>query len=180
MVHLKLLVASFLLCVASLTASAQATKPGTYYVKVPVLDERLEPSDQGASTNKIYLRQKVEVFEIEGDWARVSKYYDGKVEGKTGKLARWVAACGLSAQRPSEPPLPKTPNDPRIAKDAIPKVGQGGLSEKDVQILYKGALKFLNSGNCSRVELGDKSASRPNTYYINCGGPNLFFTPADL
>jgi len=177
---LKPVLASILLCAASVTAFAQATKPGTYYVKEPVLDERLEASSKGKSTNRIYHRQKVDVLEIKGDWARVSAYYDGEVEGKTGKVARWVLASGLSAQRPSEPPQPKTPNDPRIAKDAIPKVGEGGLSEKDVQILYKGALKFLNSGKCSRVELGDKSTSRPNTYYINCGGPNLFFTPADL
>jgi hypothetical protein len=179
-IHLKSILASFLFCVASVTASAQATKPGTYYVKVPVLDERLAPSNQGTSTNRIYLRQKVEVVEIKGDWARVSKYYDGTVEGKAGMVARWVSASGLSTQRPSESPQPVTPNDPRIAKDAISKVGQGGLSEKDVQILYKGALKFLNSGKCSRVELGDKSISKPNTYYINCGGSNIFFTPSKL
>lgn len=177
---MKLIVASVLLCVASITASAQATAPGSYYVKEPFLDERLEPSNHGTSTNKIYLRQKVEVFEVKGDWARVLKYYDGIVEGKKSKVARWVSASGLSVHRPSEPPQPATPNDPRIAKDAIPKVGQGGLSEKDVRILYEGALKFLKSGKCSRVEFGDKSTSRANTYYINCSGSNLFFTPADL
>ncbi len=177
---MKSYLALVLLSAASVAASAQATKPGTYYVSVPVLDERLAPSSQGTSTNKIYIRQKVEVLEIKGDWARVSKYYDGKVEGKAGEVARWVQASGLSQQRPSEPRQPAPQTVPRIAKDAIPKVGQGGLSQKDVQILYKGALKFLNSGQCSRVELGDKSTSRPNTYYINCGGANLFFTPSDL
>ena len=169
-----------LLCTAGLTAFAQATKPGTYYVKVPVLDERLEPSVKGSSTNKIYLRQKVDVLEIKGDWARVSKYYDGEVEGKPGKVARWVLAEGLSAKAPKEPPQPAAPKDPRIAKNAIPKVGEGGLTEKDVEILNQGALKFLNSGKCTKVEFGDKSTSKPNTYYINCGGPNIFFKPSEL
>ena len=159
---------------------SQATKPGEYFVKVPMLEERLEPSMKGTSTNKIYLRQRVEVFEIKDGWARVSNFYDGTAEGKTGKVARWVEAKGLSDKRPAEPAQSSVPNDPRIDKDAIPKVGQGGLSEKDVQILYKGALKLLNSGKCSKVELGDKSTSKPNTYYINCGGPNIFFTPNDL
>lgn len=59
-------------------------------------------------------------------------------------------------------------------------VGEGGLTEKDVEILNQGALKFLNSGKCTKVEFGDKSTSKPNTYYINCGGPNILFKPSEL
>jgi hypothetical protein len=177
---LKTLLTSIILLTLTTSVYPQATKPGVYYVKDAVLDERLEPSIRATSTNKIYQRQKVEVFELKNGWARVSKFYDGEVEGKSGKVARWVDAKGLSETRPAELAQPTTPNDPRIDKDAIPKVGQGGLSEKDVQILYKGALKYLNSGRCSKVEVGDKSTLRPNTYYINCGGPNIFFTHADL
>ena len=162
-------------------AFAQATKPGTYYVKESVLEERLAPSANGSVTNRIYRQQKVEVFEIKSGWARVSKYYDGAIEGKSGQVARWVPASGLSSSRPAELPQPYLPTDSRIAKDALPKVGQNGLTEQDVQILYKGAVKFLNAGNCARVEYGDKSTSKANTYYINCGGPtNIFFTPADV
>jgi hypothetical protein len=65
-------------------------------------------------------------------------------------------------------------------KDAIPKVGENGLNENDIKILYKGATKFLNSGKCTNVEYAEKSISKPNTYYVNCGGPNIFFTPSDL
>lgn len=161
-------------------AFAQASVPGTYYVKVSVLAERLAPSSTGTITNRIYLRQKVQVFELKGEWARVSKYNDGTVEGKPGQVARWVLASGLSASQPKEAKQPKGSSDPRIAKDAIPQVGEGGLTARDVQILQKGALKYLNSGQCSRIELADKSTSRANTYYVNCGGPNLFFTPSDL
>lgn len=161
-------------------AFAQATKPGTYYVKESVLEERLAPSSTGSITNRIYRRQKVDVFELKDGWARVSKYYDGSVEGKNGQVARWVSASGLSASQPKELAHPKVATDPRIAKDAIPKVGEGGLTEQDIQILYKGALKFLNSGQCSRIEFADKSVGKANTYYVNCGGPNLFFKPTDL
>ena len=55
---------------------AQATKPGAYYVKETVLEERLAPSTDGSVTNRIYRGQKVEVFEIKDGWARVSKFYD--------------------------------------------------------------------------------------------------------
>lgn len=178
--YLKNLVTAIIFSLIGSNTYSQATKPGAYFVKESVLDERLEPSIRGTSTNKIYLRQKVEVFEVRGGWARVSKFYDGTVEGQPGRVARWVDAKGLSEKRPAELTQPAVPQDVRIDKNAIPRVGEGGLSEKDVQILYKGALKFLNSGKCSKVELGDKSISKPNTYYINCGGPNLFFTPADL
>jgi len=161
-------------------AFAQATKPGSHYVKESVLEERLAPSNSSNVTNRIYRSQKVEVFEIKNGWARVSKYYDGAVEGKSGQVARWVLASGLSTNQPAELKQPSLPADPRIAKDALPKVGQSGLTEQDVQVLHKGALKYLNSGKCSRVEYGDKSTSKANTYYINCGGPNIFFTPADV
>ncbi len=178
---MKIVIALAFTAVCSGTIFAQATKPGTYYVRESVLEERLAPSSTGAITNRIYLRQKIEVFELKQGWARVSKYYDGAVEGKTGQVARWVSANGLSAVQPKELAQPKLPTDPRIAKDAIPKVGEGGLTEQDVQTLYNGALKFLNSGKCSGVEFADKSTSKANTYYVNCGGPaNLFFTPDDL
>ena len=162
------------------TAFAQASKAGAYFVRESVIEERLAPSPAGAATNRLYLRQKVEVFELKGGWARVSKYYDGSVEGASGQVARWVLASGLSATLPKEPDQPKVVIDPRISKDAIPKVGQDGLTARDIQILNKGALKFLKSGACSRIELADKSTSKANTYYVNCGGPNLFFTPSDL
>jgi uncharacterized protein YgiM (DUF1202 family) len=175
----KLTIGIFLL-LFSVTAFAKATKSGTYYVKENVLEERLAPSAKGRITNRIYRSQKVEVFEIKNAWARVSKYYDGAVEGKSGQVARWVLASGLSSSQAAKIQKPNFSSDPRIAKDAFPKVGENGLTERDVRILYKGALKYLNSGKCSYVEYGDKSTSKPNTYYINCSGRNIFFKAADV
>jgi hypothetical protein len=178
---MKRLITTSLLVTFSGVAFAQATKPSSYYVKENVLEERLAPSNKGNVTNRIHRGQKVEVFELKNDWARVSKYYDGSVEGQNGQVARWVLAAGLSTKQPEELKQPDVPNDPRIAKDAFPKVGQSGLTEQDIQILYKGALKHLNSGQCARIGYGDKSTSKANTYYINCGGPaNIFFTSAEV
>ena len=109
---------------SSTAALGQASRPGVYYVKVGVLEERLAPSSVGSITNRIYLRQQVEVFELQRGWARVSKYYDGSLEGKDGEVARWVLASGLSASLPKELDHPKAVSDPRIAKGAIPQVGE--------------------------------------------------------
>jgi hypothetical protein len=155
-------------------------KTGSYFVKESALEVRLSPNPKGKVTNRIYRQQKVDVLEVIGNWARVSKYYDGEVEGEKGQVARWVLIKGLSTSRPADLAQPTIKSDPRIMKDAIPKVGENGLNENDIKILYKGATKFLNSGQCANVEYADKSVSKPNTYFINCGGPNIFFTPNDL
>lgn len=172
---------SILLLCWPLLSGAQALKAGNYFVKEAMVEERLAPAANAKSTNKIYVGQAVQVFEVREGWARVSRFYDGEVEGQSGKVARWVPANALSVTKPTAPAQKKQKNDPRILEDAIPSVGQGGLTQKDVDILYRGAAKYLDSGRCSRIEYADKSTSKPNTYYVNCGGPkNFFFTPADL
>ncbi|WP_019881724.1 MULTISPECIES: hypothetical protein [unclassified Methylophilus] len=155
-------------------------KTGSYYVKETVLEERLAPNSKGKVTNKIYRQQKVDVLEVKGGWGRVSRYYDGEVAGEKGQVARWVLISGLSPKLPSDLAQPTIKSDPRILKDAIPKVGENGLNENDIKILNKGATKILNSGQCAIIQYADKSASKPNTYFVNCGGPNIFFTPSDL
>jgi hypothetical protein len=172
---------SMLLLGLPLLSSAQALQPGAYFVKEAMVEERLAPAANAKSTNKIYVGQAVQVFEVRDGWARVSKFYDGEVEGQSGRVARWVPAKALSVTKPAAPAQKKQKKDSRILNDAIPSVGQGGLTQKDVDILYRGATKYLDSGRCSRIEYADKSASKPNTYYVNCGRPkNIFFTPADL
>jgi hypothetical protein len=126
-------------------------KTGSYFVKESALEVRLSPNPKGKVTNRIYRQQKVDVLEVIGNWARVSKYYDGEVEGEKGQVARWVLIKGLSTSRPADLAQPTIKSDPRIMKDAIPKVGENGLNENDIKILYKGATKFLNSGQCANV-----------------------------
>ena len=70
---------------------------GVNYVKVAILEERLSPSPNGSVTNRIYRGQELDVYEVKNGWARVSKYYDGAFEGKSGQVARWVDLNGLSS-----------------------------------------------------------------------------------
>lgn len=159
-------------CPMSGVATAQASKAGSYYVVVPVLEERSAPN--GAIVNRIYRGQRVDVTDIRGGWARVTGLQHDP---------RWVVAAGLSSKKPKDLPQKASPaaKDVRIAPDAIPKVGQGGMTQRDVDILWRGAAYMLKTGKCSRVEYGDKSGSRPGTYYVNCGGPqNVFFTERDI
>jgi hypothetical protein len=163
-------------------AAAPAADPEATqrYVGVDALNVRLAPNLAGAVTNKIYRHQVVGVLEVKDGWARISPYYDGEVEAQSGQVARWVNAEGLVDRPPAELPQPEIQRDPRIAQDAFSKVGHDGMTEQDLRILYKGANKYLAAGQCDRVEFGDKSIDKPNTYYINCGGRNIFFTKNSL
>lgn len=157
---------------------AEATTPGDYYVNVNSLNVRLSPSSKGKVTNKLYRQQKVQVFEVKSGWARISKYYNGSVEGVSGKVARWASSKYLSVDRPKDLSQPAIKTDPRIK--GLPKVGQYGATKKDVQVLYKAAHYYLKTGKCNKIEYGDKSTSKTGVYYLNCGGRNMFFKPSDI
>jgi len=160
-------------------ANADAITTGDHYVTANVLNVRLHPQSGSRITNKIYRQQKVEVFEIKSGWARVSKYYDGSVEGVSGQVARWVSKKYLSKSRPKDLDQPVIKADPRI--NGIPKVGEYGATKRDVAILYAAAHHYLKTGRCKTIEYGDKSVSKNGVYYLNCGGPrNLFFRPSDI
>lgn len=165
---------ALLLSVLSLPFVTAAAQSGKYYVIRDTLVEMSAPGG-GSIVNRLYYGQGLTVTSVNGKYARVTE---------PQFVGRWVEFAGLSKARPApkpQKPVPKSQQDPRIDKDAIPKVGDGGLSQRDVDILWRGANYFLKIGKCSRVDLADKSLSRPNTYYINCGGPqNIFFTEADL
>jgi hypothetical protein len=167
----RLILSLSVLLIPFASASAQS---GQYYVNRDTLAEMSAPGG-GSIVNRIYYGQGVTVSGVTGKYARVT---EPKFVG------RWVEFAGLSKTRPApkaQKLVPKSQQDPRIGKDAIPKVGDGGLSQRDVDILWRGANYFLKTGKCSRVELANKSTSRTNTYYVNCGGPqNIFFTEADL
>lgn len=152
--------------------SVQAAGLGDYYVNVPVLNERATPG--GKIVNRIYKGQKVTVYFIKGSWAQVVT---------PGYKQRWVSMKHLVKKRPKPAKannIQKNLKDPRIMKDAIPKVGQYGLTKKDVDILWKGANLMLKKGRCSKIHYADKSLNKANTYYVNCGSRNIFFTKADV
>jgi len=76
--------------------------PKTYFSTVEILNVRLEPNKEGSITSSIYENQQVNVYAIKDGWGRVSKYYNGEVEGKTGMVARWVFMGYLSKNHPIE------------------------------------------------------------------------------
>jgi hypothetical protein len=146
----------------------------TYYVTSASTAEVDAPSPSAAVVNQIYRGQAVQVLEVRDGWARTT------AEGYT---PRWVRTGDISTQEPAplaQPGMPADLQDPRIAPSAIREVGEGGLTSQDVLILWRGAKHMLSTGRCQRVEYADKSVSRANTYFVNCGADNLFFTPSDL
>jgi uncharacterized protein with PQ loop repeat len=168
----------FLAMLLLLTVVVEAAT--TKYVGTVSLEEHLAPKSDSKVTNKIYKNQKVDVYEEKDGWSRVSEYYDGEVEGVSGKVARWVETGALVDSKLEDNQISPSYSDPRIEEGAIPKVGQHELSESDIRTLYSGAIKFLNNGRCSKIEYADKSVDKPGVYYVNCGDENVFFTPQDV
>ncbi len=161
------------------TTSSNSSPPLTRFVTVDRVEERLGPSKIAKVTNTLHCRQQVSLYEVREGWARISPYYDGSVEGAPVSLARWVPFSSLSISCPPELPQPVLQSDPRIA--GLPKVGQGGVTDRDVKILQAAAMYYLETGVARRIEYGDKSVNRPGVYYLNFGGPtNHFFTAADI
>ena len=78
----------------------QGLRTGIAYVTANRLNVRLAPDPSGKITIVLDLGEKVNVLEVQGDWARISHYYDGSTEGLSGGVARWVAAEYLSDSRP--------------------------------------------------------------------------------
>jgi len=148
------------------------------YVILDRVAERLAPNASGLITNHIYRDPVVEVFEIQGDWARISKYYDGLPEGINGQVARWVSQNSLSPNKPSDP------SELRIIKDrrvSLTRKAGYGLDENDVMILHAAAHYFLETGVAKLVVDGDKSVNQDGYYYLNFDKPqNRFFQPKDI
>jgi hypothetical protein len=169
----RLFAVGALICISSFVAwPVMAQELGDYYVNADVLNERTAPD--GSVINRIYRGQKLTVYEIRDGWAQTVA---------PGFVERWVLFKHLSRQAPS--PVSQEGvealGDPRIADDAIPKAGDFGLSKNDVNVIWRGAKHMLDTGECSRIALGDKSISKPNTYYVTCeDATNHFFTAEDL
>jgi hypothetical protein len=175
--------ANFLTALAMLIpAAAHASE--TRFVTADSIDVRLCPAITCPVTNRLYKRQQVEVFERRDGWARISREYDGAVEGLHGRrVARWVPAKHLSIERPAElvQPAPTADLvDPRI--EFLPKVGDNGLTVADVTLLRRYAVSLLRSGACAAIDDGDRSVGMPGTYWVHCKGEprNRFFRAEDV
>lgn len=157
-------------------AAERAAGIGSFWVAGDQATEHSSPG--GAVVNRIYYGQKLTGYERRNGWLRTTE---------DGFTARWTRLSQLTQTEPPEKPAyagPASYADDRIAPDAIPNPGENGLTRGDVDIIRKGAKMVLQTRpDCSRIELGDKSVNRPNTYYVMCtvGGSvqNIFFTRAE-
>lgn len=158
-------------------AEGELAEPVNYWVKGDRATEHTRP--EGPVSNTIYYRQKVTVYERQGEWLRTTQ---------DRAVPRWTLASELTDTRPPERPVysgPAGTKNDRIAADAISIPGEDGLSRADVDTLWRGAnLVLAAHPECSHIDLADKSVSRPGTYYVTCdvdGVPqNIFFTQGEV
>ena len=160
-----------LLLVSGFLIFASALSVGKNYVVSDSTDERLEPAPKSNKTNTIYKGQAVEVYEIKNGWARVSEYYNGKYEGKSKSVARWVLAKDLSAKKATEKVV--------VINSAVAKSIKGSddfskYSKKMIEV----SENLVKSGQCSIKDFEDmggwmRSTNRgKGVYFTYCGGMN--------
>jgi hypothetical protein len=158
--------------------SAITVRPGSYYVSEEV-QQRRAPSPIASVSNVLYRQQRVDVYEVRDGWARISKYYNGQLDGSDGQIAAWIPADKLSDKRLPDLKQPPIAQDPRI--EGIGKAGEEGLSYRDVEVLTAAAHYYLEIGRATKIEWGDADVDHPGRYYLNFGEPrNHFFEPRDI
>jgi hypothetical protein len=170
----KVTVAIFIASFTISLAHAEATSPGDYYVTSNKLNVLLAPNKTGKITSTIYKRQKVEVFQVKGGWARVSRYYDGGVEGLSGEVARWVFAKYLSTNRPAEEQVANL-NSP-VAK----AIKSSDDFSKYQSVFISASEKLIKSGKCSLGDFKEMGGWWRSTnhnpkpvYFTYCGGMTI-------
>lgn len=151
------------------STAASATPPEQYFVATDEVKERLGPSAQAKATNTLYKRQQLEVLEVKGGWARVSKFYDGQFEGVVGSVARWVPLSSLSKTKPAEPKVDGSP----IAQ----ALKHSNNFEKHQRTFISASEKLIADGTCKLKDFRDaggwakSSTMAPRqVYFVYCGG----------
>ena len=154
-------------------AYAGGASPGYYYVSPEKLNVRLAANKNGKIVNKIHKKQKVEVFEVKDDWARISRYYDGTDEGVLGNVARWVAVEYLSSISHLPVEIKKSDADLSIAT----AIKLSDDFSKYQNVFVSASKKLINKGDCKLADfkkLGGwwRSLShKPDPVYVTyCGG----------
>ncbi len=166
----RVAVAMFIAIFTASTAFAEARSPGGFVVTADSLNVRQAANETGKVTGKLYQREKVEVFEVKNGWARISEYYDEKINGLSTKVARWVFATHLSAPRPTGKKA--TVNSPII--NAIRSSDDLAMHQDTFVWVSE---ELINSGECKLSDFEDIGGwwrsidhkPRP-VYYTYCGG----------
>jgi hypothetical protein len=157
------------ICTVS-TALAEARAPGGFVVTADSLNVRLAANETGKIADKLYQQEKVEVFEVNNGWARISEYYDAEIDGQPGKVARWVFAMHLSAPRPVE-------NEMIVSAPIVEAIKSSDDLTIYHNIFARVSQKLVDSGECKLSDFEDIGGwwrsvphkPRP-VYYTYCGG----------
>lgn len=167
----KLTLAIFIALFTISIAHAGATSPGDYYVTANKLNVRLAPNKSGKVTDTLYKRQKIEVLEVKDGWARISRYYDGAVEGLSGDVARWVFAKYLSTNRPAEQKVANL-NSP-VAR----AIKSSDDFSKYQSVFVSASEQLIRSGTCTLEDFKEMGGWWRSTnhkpkpvYFTYCGG----------
>jgi len=166
----RVAVTIFITLFAASTVFAEARSPGGFVVTAVSLNVRQAANETGKVTGKLYQQEKVEVFEVKNGWARISEYYAEEINGLSTKVARWVFATHLSAQRPTRKTI--TANSPII--NAIRSSDDLALHQ---DTFVRVSEELINSGECKLSDFEDIGGwwrsvdhkPRP-VYYTYCGG----------
>ncbi len=145
---------------------------GKAHVTVDRLNVRLSPDPSGKVTNRLDRGQRVDVLEISNGWARISKYYDGVVEGESGQAARWVASKHLSKSRPSLSSAVQS-NSPDSPLEAVLRSSDD--YHKHRARFLAAAEQLISQGRGTIEDFREmggwvRSTRRKSVYFTYCGG----------
>ena len=169
------------------TVFAVDRSPGVYVVITGQLNVRLAPNRTGKIAAILKQGEKVEVFEFNGYWARISEYFDGTSEGLSGEVARWTSAKEhLLAKLPVDGKIEEKKEvkvEVKVEEKIIvnPAIARAIKSSDDLEKYQNRFMvvsdKLINSGTCKLSDFEDiggwwrspEHQPRP-VYYTYCGG----------
>ena len=131
----------------------------------------MDSNSTGKVTNTLSKRQKIEVLELKDGWARISKYYDGEVEGMSGEVARWVSAEYISPTRPA------LEEKSEINSPLAEAIKYSDDLEENKHTLISVSNELISSGTCTLSDfkkvggwLKSVNYKPKSVYYTLCGG----------
>lgn len=127
-------------------AYASATSPGEYFVSATRLNVRSAADKSGKVINRIYKGETVKVFEIKGDWARISPYFDDREKSDPAHTARWVSIEYLNKKHSVEK---KGKNNHSAIVKAI-RLSDNFTRYKNVFVAA--SKKLINKGDCKLTD----------------------------
>lgn len=184
-----------------------ALEPGLHEVRADVLNVRLAPRPDARILRQLRDRERVEVLQLVGRWARLTEYYEGSSVGTPGMVAEWVSAEFLF--RPGAPvtaaPVP-SPGPRKIAGTAsdtplaagspargTPADVRSAIVRSDDYDRHRDAFneaaeRLLADGTCTVDDFARTSGwlragnEQPVTYFVVCvagaGRKSVFLDPA--